>query len=433
MKSLPVQLACVTACQPDASLCTRIHLLNALLDDEMVSSQALSPLFDLCCSLCSSGSSGASSSSSSTDPDINEAVTAAAAALVLLNQKEVLSVVLRQYVQQVFLPLAAAAAGTPACSQLLQQVTQLLVSREAWEIASEITQCIIDTLAAALEETSISSNRDSCVSSLARSQQLQQQVGSGTGQVRWKVTYQLPAETACIAAEQLITAATKQMLQVGQSDAVLSVMQLASGPLFTTACGLLACSSATLQKAAFQQLLPALLPAAEAVSPATHKQCIRQLWLQCVGMVAEPALPRRMGLAVLLQYHSAWSVQPPTAAAAQSAAAAEQPAAAAPADVGAVATHSSEQFWVLLRGCLVDAEPLNRKRACRLLQLLLPEAQLAAEPVWGVWLALYELLDEFSPHLVKAAWPQVRNKAAPHGRVLCTASTCLPSNMHRQP
>jgi hypothetical protein len=50
---------------------------------------------------------------------------------------------------------------------------------------------------------------------------------------------------------------------------------------------------------------------------------------------------------------------------------------------------------------------LNRKRALRLLQLLLPKAQLQSEPVWGVWLALYELLEEFTSHLIKATWPLV--------------------------
>jgi hypothetical protein len=73
----------------------------------------------------------------------------------------------------------------------------------------------------------------------------------------------------------------------------------------------------------------------------------------------------------------------------------------------ATASSCSEHFWALLRDCLVDSEALNRKRAFRLLQLLLPEQQLAVQPVWVVFLALYELLDEFSPHLVKAAWPQV--------------------------
>ncbi|WIA08744.1 hypothetical protein OEZ85_008167 [Tetradesmus obliquus] len=116
-----------------------------------------------------------------------------------------------------------------------------------------------------------------------------------------------------------------------------------------------------------------------------------------------------MGLAVLLQYHTAWGLQPPAAdqptaaAAAAAAAAAVVPSSAQPA----TACCDAEQFWALLRDCLVDSETLNRKRAFRLLQLLLPEQQLAVQPVWVVFLALYELLDEFSPHLVKAAWPQI--------------------------
>jgi hypothetical protein len=402
---LSSRLAAVTAAQPEASLQARSHLVTALFNDvDVTATAALSSLFDLCEALIAAGST----------QDINEAVTAAAAALVFLARGKASSSVLRQYVQQVFLPLAAATAGTPASNQLLHQLACLLSQHQAWDVMLESLQCAQAALAAALDATSRSSHGDTA--NVQQSLGLQQQTSStGSSLELWQITFQLPPTTACVAVEELAAAAVAEQQQQQQqqqghvtNSAVTSMMQLLAGPLFATACSLLACSNAALRQAAFQQLLPALLAAAAAANPAAEQQCMQQLWKQCISMISEAALPRRMGLAVLLQYHSAWGLQPPAAAGpgetAAAAAAPPQPS----ADAVTSSSSSSEQFWTLLRDCLVDEETLNRKRAFRLLQLLLPEQQLAAQPVWVVFLALYELLDEFSPHLVKAAWPQVR-------------------------
>jgi hypothetical protein len=368
-------------------------------DVDVSATAALSSLFDLCEALIAASST----------QDINEAVTAAAAALVFLAHGTASSSVLRQYVQKVFLPLAAATAGKPASSQLLHQLACLLSQHQAWDVMLEMLQCAQAALTTALDATSRSSHGN--VASMPQSLGPQQQASSTSSSLeRWQITFQLPPTTACVAVEELAAAAVAEQLQHKQqgretNSAVTSMLQLLAGPLFATACLLLACGNAALRQAAFQQLLPALIAAAAAANPAAEQQCMQQLWKQCISMISEPALPRRMGLAVLLQYHSAWGIQPPAAVGPVNT------AASAPLQTSAEAASSSgggEQFWALLRDCLVDGEALNRKRAFRLLQLLLPEQQLAAQPVWVVFLALYELLDEFSPHLVKAAWPQVR-------------------------
>jgi hypothetical protein len=189
-----------------------------------------------------------------------------------------------------------------------------------------------------------------------------------------------------------------------------------------------------MQQAAFQQLLPVLLQAAASLGADHHAACLQRLLKQCLEMVQQPIVPRRMGLAVLLQYWSDWQLQPPSAAACTDAADGSIPAASHQqlsagsndssnsrsnstkgSSTGADTSSQdcSQQFWRLVRVCLVDEEPLNRKRALRLLQLLLPKAQLQAQPQWGVFLALYELLDEFTPHLLKASWPTVSSSQRP--------------------
>jgi hypothetical protein len=387
---LSSRLAAVTAAQPDSTLQARSHLITALFNDlDATATATLSSLFDLCEALISAGSS----------QDINEAVTAAAAALVFLANGKQSSLVLRQYVQQVFLPLVAATAGTPVSNQLLHLLAGLLSQQRAWDVMFEMLQCAEAALAAALD--AYLSSRGSSHANGTQPQGLQQATSAASTQERWQITFQLPPPSACVAVQELATAAVAEQQQQQQQQQesldspIKHMLQLLAGPLFSSACSLLACSNATLRQAAFQQLLPALLTAAAVSSPDTEQQCMQQLWKQCLSMIAEPALPRRMGLAVLLQYHAAWGLQAPPAAA-------DAPAA------DAASSSSSEQFWALLRDCLVDGEALNRKRAFRLLQLLLSEQQLAAQPAWVVFLALYELLDEFSPHLVKAAWPQVK-------------------------
>jgi hypothetical protein len=74
------------------------------------------------------------------------------------------------------------------------------------------------------------------------------------------------------------------------------------------------------------------------------------------------------------------------------------------------------RLWPLLRACLVDPEPLNRKRSAKLLSLLLPPGALSVNPAWSTLLSLFDLLEEFAAHLVKAAWPGVvaLHAADPH-------------------
>jgi len=62
-----------------------------------------------------------------------EALTAAACALYFSPKFQTVSLsVLKQYVHQVFLPLAAAVSGTSNSQQLLHQMALLLLTAEAW-------------------------------------------------------------------------------------------------------------------------------------------------------------------------------------------------------------------------------------------------------------------------------------------------------------
>lgn len=373
--SLRDRITRITACGA-GGLEERCELVRAVFDHG-ATSETLSELYDLCIELLSSSQA-------------NEAVTAAAAALVFLSNGQPSELILRQFTQTVFLQLAADIHEEPVSSQLLHKLVNLLASSQAWTVAYELLQCsqLILTTGTSTSFGAPSSNAHSSSSS-------DQQGGS------WHISVQLPVVTASIAAKEVAVVAVLQHLSCQQqehqqvSQAVSEITQYCTGPLFTTACQLLAALDPALRKAAFQVLLPALLRAADAISHECYSACVQLLWQQCLGMIGQPALPRRMGLAVLLQYHTAWPIQPSTA----TTTAVEQD------------SDSSEQFWGLIRECLVDSEALNRKRAFRLLQLLLPEELLQQQPVWSVFMALYELLDEFSPHLVKASWPMVSNIA----------------------
>jgi hypothetical protein len=153
-----------------------------------------------------------------------------------------------------------------------------------------------------------------------------------------------------------------------------------------------------------------------------------------------------MALAALLQFQDLWEIQPPEANTTTSTSSSSSsrssvvtasegrktlgpnstaasnvesqnavthvPATTAAATTTTGTSSSSSRstiFWSLIRDCLGDEEPLNRKRALKLLQLFLPPDVLAATPAWGVFLTLFELLDEFAAHLLKATWHLVRN------------------------
>jgi hypothetical protein len=322
---------------------------------------------------------------------------AAAAGWVFLQHGQYSELVLQQFVQQVFLPLAVAWHGTPAGRHQLAAAGELLATKQAWGLVLEVLQSAHGSLSAAAAQGNCSSGAP------------------------------LPPAVACEAIALLVSAAaaaadsaaapaaapaapTPVEAHAQAAASLESVLQLASGTLFDTACQLLQCSESSLRQAAFQQLLPALLQAAGAQESQQRQRCLQQLFQQCLDMVARPVVPRRLGLAVLLQYCSDWPwLQPP------------------PADAAATTAASSDddnaRFWALVRECLIDPEPLNRKRAFRLLQLLLPKQAEGSQ--WGVLTTLYELLDEFVPHLVKATWPLVSGLVGrEQGRCSCWLRLC---------
>jgi hypothetical protein len=349
----------------------------------------LSALYDL-------GSTGSDGGQQPT----RAAITAATAAwTLLLDSREPPSqLFLQQFVQDVFLPLTAALGpDSVEGAQQLQQLSELLARHEAWGLALAVLQCAHGSL-----------------QSVLAAGQPAQHVGQ---QEELQLQVQLSPPTACAVVKQLAAAASSaaraaaaEADSIHGADAAAgqlhAVLQLAAGPLFDTTLQLLCCPNNRVRQAAFQQVLPELLQAAAALGSAQHRASLDQLLQQCLDMVSRPVVPRRMGLAVLLQYSADWQPQPPSAAAPSAAAEPQQ-------QPGKESSCSSQaaanrRCWQLLRECLVDPEPLNRKRALRLLQLLLPKAQLQSEPEWGVFMALYELLDEFTAHLVKATWPLVR-------------------------
>lgn len=400
MSSLRVKLSRITACQPEgleACLEACSNLVEAVFGSR-VTQEILSELYDTCIDFLNSS-------------NLNQAVTSAAAALVFLGSSQPSELVLRQFTQSVFLQLAAAAEDSPINNQVLQRLVALLASCQAWSIAYEILLCAHDSLAAPPTSQADHSNSRSSISTATHRQQQHE--------ASRQVSVRLPVPTASNAIRELVAAAVRASTIAQQQDqapepAVQQILHHCTGPLFTSSCELLASPEPALRKAAFQQLHPALLQAAEAVSSSCRQQCMQQLWQQCLTMIAAPVFPKRMGLAVLLQYCSEWSIQPPSPTAAAIAEATQ--AAAAEAAAAQPAGDSSEQFWALLRACLVDSEALNRKRAFRIMQLLLPDDTLQQQPVWGVFTALYDLLDEFSPHLVKASWPLVSSRWCDNGR-----------------
>jgi hypothetical protein len=331
---------------------------------------------------------GSSNSSSDGAKELTKAIIVAAAVWALLADSQPPLLVLKQFAQDLFLPLVAALGDTAQATQQLQQLAELLASKQAWQVALELLQCAHVSLQASLQRDSSSVS------------QLEQLAGLQLAQV------QLLPHAAANIVQQLVAAvscaASRAQLPAQEAPLQHSVLQLAAGPLFQTALQLLCCPDSRMRQAAFQQLLPELLQAAALLSAAQHRACLDQLLQQCLDMVSRTVVPRRIGLAVLLQYWSDWQLQPPSAQPEGQVSPSQQ------SREGPAATCNSRRFWQLVRECLVDPEPLNRKRALRLLQLLLPKDQLQSEPVWSVLLALYELLDEFTPHLVKATWPMVR-------------------------
>lgn len=252
---------------------------------------------------------------------------------------------------------------------------------------------------------------------------------------------------------------------LSSSEAARVLHAAAGRPLLPATLSCLCSPDAARRSAALQQLLPSVLLAARTLGPDAMRGALSALWARCSEALQQPGVPRRMALAALLQHADCWKVAAPAgaglddggvgnrsqtpsasggrergggeaAAVAASAAAASggvahaAGAAAALAGSGGEAAATSgaaqaadahtsmlcqwvsvpeaEPFWALLRSCLADEEPLNRKRALRLLQALLPGDVATRQPAWAVWLGVLESLEEFTPHLQAATWHMVR-------------------------
>ncbi|KAF8072749.1 TARBP1 [Scenedesmus sp. PABB004] len=393
LAELPARLAALAAAAPPgAPLAARQALAVAAWGAAAAATPAaLSALFDAAREALADGRG-------------DEALAAAAAALAGLEARPVGALVLAQFADAVLLPLAAARARDGAqaeAEQLVRATARLLARGGHWGLALD---------AAAAAHASLAPEGAAAGARLPEPQ-------------AGRITLRLPPAVAAAAVAALSEAAAAA---AGGDDAAgaAPLLALCAGPLFGTALQLLTSPNAALRRLSFQVLLPALLDAAGAAG--ARAACMAALWRQCLDMAAAPALPRRMGLALLLHHHAAWGVLPPSPGdgdgssgdCASDAAAAS--GADAPAAGPAAAPGESRRFWAVLRSCLADGEPLNRKRALRLLQLLLPEAELRAAPVWGTFLVLLELLEEFSVHLVKESWPLV--SAAPRLRVARSAA-----------
>lgn len=370
-------------------------------------------------------------------------VTAAALALVQMDAhpNHHPEPALHGFLLSSLLPLAAEAAGSSAAgAQLVSAAASLLRRRRAWAAASDL---VTAGAAAALG--------GQCAS---RSQRRE-----GPGQCGTPGAWPLPigltsalildvvaaAAAAAAGAQALEAAAAGADADGGETaDAPLALLrEAAGGPLLPAALSSLRSQSGAARRAALQQLLPAALLAARRAGPAAAAAACSEAWGACVGMLAEGGIARRVALAALLQHADCWRAPPPAgtgldglggaappgagepgeAAAAQGeqraggqapdgaapAAPAAEAVAAAPPPAAAAALEvppaEAERFWALLRECLADPEPLNRKRALRLLQALLPAGAPAAAPAWAVWMGVYDSLDEL--HLQAAAWHTV--------------------------
>eukprot|EP00878_Enallax_costatus_P024668 GHUV01026344.1.p1 GENE.GHUV01026344.1~~GHUV01026344.1.p1 ORF type:complete len:295 (+),score=98.80 GHUV01026344.1:315-1199(+) len=277
MPSLRDKLSRITACQP-AGLEACLQLVQAVFGIS-ADKETLSQLYDL-------------SIESLDSSNLNQAMTAAAAALVFLSNAQPSQLVLRQFTQNVLLQLAAATDSRPVSNQVLQQLVALLASSHAWTIAYEVLLCARDSLAAQPDNQA----HDGSGKPSDRVANHVQQQHEATRQI----SVQLPIPTASNAVRELVAAAVRdggaaQQQKQTADPAVKQVLDYCTGPLFTSTCQLLASPVPARRKAAFQQLLPALLQAAEAVSSDCYQQCMQQLWQQCLAMISAPALPRRMG------------------------------------------------------------------------------------------------------------------------------------------
>lgn len=152
--------------------------------------------------------------------------------------------------------------------------------------------------------------------------------------------------------------------------------------------------------AAIRYVLPAVLLASKqpGASP-DHAAVCALLWRRCTALMAAPGSSRRVGLAAMVRFAPLWATS-----------------AELPGDTAATSTDASceglrldpaaaDAFWSVLQACLVDAEPLNRKRAVHVMQRLpKPGGSAAVGGAWEAFALLHDAFEDFGMHLVRAQW-----------------------------
>jgi hypothetical protein len=393
LAALSERLAAVTG--PDATLKQRVAVCSIV-----GSSLDLGGLADAI-----RGGSG-SSSSSSGDGDGGGISTASAAAIQqtavalalaqLDNAAGISDSQVRSFVLTALLPSVTtlAADDPPAASQLAAAAAAQLRSRGLWDTAA----ALLAAAAAHLAGTDAAAQGGS-------------PEGAGGGEERAAVA-SLPVHTCGVLASELVaaaaaTAAADSGGSGSDGGGPVKVLLLAAGdPLLPAALDCLAAPDGVRRRAALQQLLPAALDAAKQLGGEATVAALRTIWRRCGRMLLEGGAARRMALAALLQHADCWAPTLPAGAGFPEDAGSNGGGETTEGGSGklAISHEESEAFWSSLRACLSDMEPLNRKRALRLLQALLPPDAGARQPAWAVWLGVFDALEEFAAHLQTATW-----------------------------
>ena len=317
----------------------------------------------------------------------------------------------RGFVLDALLPLAADCAA-PAARQVVAASAAVLARRRMWGFAS----ALVAAAAAALTAPPGSGQRRSSDGGGGGGVGARRggAENDGDGGVAAAVGA-LPANACGALAFELVSAAAAAFAAAGDgsvSGPERLLALAAAEPLLPAALACLASADGGRRRAALQQLLPAALAAARALGPAAFQEALQEVWARCNEMLPLLGTPRRMALAALLQHAVCWRLQPPDGAGldgvpddSDNSGDGSSGDSAARLELG---RDESEAFWARLRTCLADAEPLNRKRALRLLQELLPPGAASRQPAWAVWLGALDALEDFTPHLQTATWHLVR-------------------------
>jgi hypothetical protein len=414
----------------NAPLTARIALAKAIWDGNLSTSPPT--LDELRAALQQTGDGGGSASAGG-DADAGRALTAAAVAIAQLDAAapaEVCDFVLRS-----LLPHAAGFEDAAVQAQAAAACIRLLAQRGLWAASAALLDAAAARAAAA---DSASTARDDADTVGVHSSSAPGGLASATAAA---VRALSPSACGVVVAE-LVDAAVTARTSGNEADECRQLLVWAAGaPLLPAALAALCSSDGALRRAALQRLLPAALEAARALGPGETAQALHATWDACAGALGDAwggggggggGVARRMALAALLQHADCWDVTPPAGTGLSSAGRADVGGDAAAsgddsggADAGGASAsvrlrvQDPEGFWAALRGCLADPEPLNRKRALRLLQALLPPGAGASQPAWGVWLGVLEALEEFTPHLQTATWHLVTAAGALGGPGHC--------------